>query len=174
MHLNFYILKTLLLSFNTLYNKCIYFLICQTFILILQQSVWKMFTNTLKFLYFLSPINFMSSYIFNVIIYFYLSPVHIENSFKFSNLILHCQQIFYFVIYFQKNQVCYILSKIRCCCVCRPSFTFALSSVIYILHNISLIHILHQTLRFIYNSTPFSTIWFLTSLAGTALPHNLV
>jgi release factor glutamine methyltransferase len=46
--------------------------------------------------------------------------------------------------------------------------------VIYNLHNISLIYILHQTLRFIYNSTPFSTICFLTSLAGTALPHNLV
>jgi hypothetical protein len=62
-----------------------------------------MFTNTLNFLYFLSPINFMSSYIFNVIIYFYLSPVHIENAFKFPNLILHCQKIYYFLIYFKKK-----------------------------------------------------------------------
>jgi hypothetical protein len=93
-----------------------------------------MFTNTLNFLYFLSPINFMSSYIFNVIIYFYLSPVHIENAFKFPNLILHCQQIFYFLIYFQKKNVCYILSKIRWCSACQPSFTFAPSSKICTLH----------------------------------------
>jgi hypothetical protein len=93
-----------------------------------------MFTNTLKFLYFLSPINFMSSYIFNVIIYFYLSPVHIENAFKFSNLILHCQQNFYFLIYFQKKNVCYILSKIRWCSAYQLSFTFAPSSKICTLH----------------------------------------
>jgi len=45
---------------------------------------------------------------------------------------------------------------------------------IHVPHNIFVIYILYQTFCFIYNSTPFYTICFLTLSAGTTLPCSLV
>jgi hypothetical protein len=125
------------------------------------------FTNAFKFLYFLSPFNFMSSYIF----IFHQSIWQMHLNFKIYSST------------FNKFVACYILSKNICLLytfkkkmmLCLPSIIYfcPMFCDIHVSHNSSIIYILHQTPHFIYSSIPFSTICFLTSFTGTTLPCSI-
>ena len=88
------------------------------------------FTNAFKFVYFLSPFNFMSSYIF--IFHQSIWKMHL-------NFQIYSSTVNKFVLSYilSKKNVSYLPSKNKWCSTCQLSFTFAPCFVIYMLHTTS-------------------------------------